>query len=335
MRHKDSSLKDYYAVLGVPHDAGGAAIRDAFRKMAKRYHPDVASAGADYSDRFREINEAYDILGNPNSKKEYDLDRASMGDPRWHNFRETGKRSQERPQEAEPVRSTPADVPKNEWFDGNEEESWEQPAEKKGIFDKVFGYKRSDEGTSSTRRREEPDSRFGDLETEVLVTLAEVLRGASRVINLRRKGSSDAPRQFTVEVPRGVRPGHVIRLKGKGRTSLSRGTTGDLFVSVRYAAHPEFRIDGFDLFHSIVLRPWQFVLGDVVSVPTIEGGLQTKIPKGSIPGQRLKIREQGLPKNDGSRGDLVLTLKIELPQELSSSERQAWEQLRDSDRRTR
>ena len=335
MKRKDTSLKDYYAILGVPPDANGAAIRDAFRKMAKRFHPDVAAAGEDYSDRFREINEAYDTLGNTRSRKEYDLDRSSAGDPRWYEFGEARKSSHGRPREAEPVKPKPAKESKNEWFDDSEAESWDQPTERKGIFDKVFGYKTSEEEGSGRSRREGPDSRYGDLETELLVTLAEVLRGASRVINLRRKGSSDAPRQFTVEVPRGVRPGHVIRLKGKGRTSLSRGTTGDLFVSVHYAAHPEFRIDGFDLYHTIILRPWQFVLGDVVSVPTIEGGLQTKVPKGSIPGQRLKIREQGLPNSELSRGDLVLTLKIELPQELSNEERRAWELVRDSDRRTR
>jgi curved DNA-binding protein len=120
----------------------------------------------------------------------------------------------------------------------------------------------------------------------------------------------------------------VIRLEGKGRTSLSRGTTGDLFVSIRYASHPDFQICGYDLHHRIVLRPWQFALGDVVTVPTIEGELQTKVLAGSRPGQNLKIRNQGLSKGVEERGDLFVELQIEFPQRLSVEAKQAWEAVR-------
>lgn len=332
MKRKASSRTDYYAVLGVAPGASQAEIRDGYRRMAKRYHPDVAPSNLDHEERFRKINEAYDILGHPESRKDYDLDRDASRSSRWKDFGQAARETAA-PETAEPEFARPTEKPQNEWFEDDADEGWDEEPERSGVFDKVFGYKRQQsESRSRSSRKSGPDVRYGDLETEVQVTLNEVLTGATRVINLRRKGSSDAPRQFTVEVPPGVRAGHVICLKGKGRTSLSRGTTGDLYVSVRYAPHPEFRIDGCDLTHTLVLRPWQFVLGDIVKVPTLEGSLQAKIPPGSIPGHRLKLRGHGLPESESVRGDLVLTLKLDIPQDLDSAARRAWEQVRDTDR---
>ncbi len=332
MRRQDNGQTDYYAVLGVRSGASQAEVRDAYRRMAKRFHPDVASPGVDHTERFRQINEAYDVLGNPETRKEYDLDRDAAHSSRWKDFG-SHSRPEAEPEVSEPEFAQPTEKPQNEWFEDDEDESWDEAPERSGVFDKVFGYKRSQAASRShSSRKSGPDVRYGDLETEVQVTLNEVLQGATRVINLRRKGSSDAPRQFTVDVPPGVKAGHVICLKGKGRTSLSRGTTGDLYVTVRYAPHSEFRIDGVDLTHTLVLRPWQFVLGDVVKVPTLDGSIQAKIPTGSIPGQRLKLRGHGLPQSKNVRGDLVVTLKLEIPQDLGPEARRAWEQVRDSDR---
>ncbi len=326
MKRKPSNQTDYYAVLGVAPGASQSEVRDGYRRMAKRFHPDVTPTDVDHEERFRQINEAYDVLGNPDSRKEYDLDRDAADNPRWKDFGHTSSRP------TEPEFARPTEKPQNEWDEDDGDEGWDDTPEKAGVFDKVFGFKRgSSEKRSHSTRKAGPDVRYGDLETEVLVTLNEVLQGATRVINLRRKGSSDAPRQFTVDVPPGVKAGHVICLRGKGRTSLSRGTTGDLYVTVRYALHPEFRIDGSDLTHTLVLRPWQFVLGDVIKVPTIDGSIQAKIPAGSIPGQRLKLGGHGLPESGNVRGDLLVTLKLDIPQGLDAAARKAWEQVRDTD----
>lgn len=343
---KRDGLKDYYAILGVAINVDQNEIRLGYRRMAKRFHPDVTPKGEDYSERFRTINEAYSVLGDPVRRKEYDKEREALKDPRWVNFEEPTvepapesqpgpkprSRSWHRRQSRSHGRSHGETTSaKNEWFDESSDDEWAEPEARKGLFDKVFGYG----GNQTHSARDVADPRYGDLETEVLVTLSEVINGAMRVINLRRKGSSEPPRQHSIEIPRGVPHGHVLRLKGKGRTSLSRGTTGDLFVTVRYAPHPDFRLDGFDLHHEIQLRPWQFVLGDAVRVPTVDGGVQAKVPAGSVPGQRLRLRNHGLPRSDSDRGDLVVKLGVSLQGSVSVEERRAWEHLRDLEQRGR
>lgn len=333
MKRRPDFQFDYYAILGVGSKADIQEIRDAYRRMAKRFHPDVTPPGEDYSKQFRDINNAYNVLGNPQLKREYDKDRAATGDPRWVNFEEfEASPRRERREERREARKEPK--PDSGWFDESDDDSWVKPKkERSGLFDKFFGSDDDPKSNEAKKDQRVPDIRHGDLETEVVVTLAEVLRGTTRVINLRRKGSTETPRQFTVEIPSGVPKGHMIRLEGKGRTSLSRGTVGDLYVTVRYAPNHDFEVNGSDIFHTVVLRPWQFVLGDVVSVPTIEDSLKARVPEGSIPGQRLKIRGQGLPRGKRSRGDLVVTLQLEIPQALTTEERVAWERLRDASKR--
>ena len=333
---KHDSLKDYYAILGVAINADESEIRFGYRRMAKRYHPDVAQEGQDYAERFRQINEAYSILGNAERRKEYDKERKAVNDPRWVNFEEAtvepepepgsrGRRKSRSRHRRHTGSHSAGNTAKNEWLDETGDDEWDEPETRTGLFGKVFGY------TANQTRpaREIPDPRYGDLETEVLVTLNEVVNGVMRVINLRRKGTSERPRQHSIEIPKGVPHGHVLRLKGKGRTSLSRGTTGDLFVTVRYAPHPDFRLDGFDLHHEMQLQAWQLVLGDAVKVPTVDGAVQAKVPAGSVPGQRLRLRQHGLPRSESDRGDLVVRLGVCLPRNLTVEERRVWEQLRD------
>lgn len=325
MKKEGDSLEDYYSILGVSLEATALEIRDGYRQMVKRYHPDVSPSNLEHEERLRKIIEAYDVLGNSSLRNKYDADRAAVKGSSWGDFENV----------SEPSLKTEA-VPshrksRQEWLDDDDDGQRGDPVQGTAIFGKAFGDSQRRSERDSKKERDGPDVRYGDLETEVLVTLNEVLLGAVRVINVRRKGTSESPRQYTIQVPQGVGTGHVIRLKGKGRTSLSRGTTGDLFVSIRYASHPDFQIGGNDLHHRIVLRPWQFVLGDVVTVPTIEGELQTKVPAGSLPGQNLKIRNQGLPKGGEERGDLYVELQMELPQRLSVEAKQAWEAVRRTD----
>jgi len=325
MKKEGDSLTDYYSILGVSLEATALEIRDGYRQMAKWYHPDVSPSSLEHEERFRKIIEAYDVLGDPNLRKKYDVDWAAVKGSSWGDFENV----------SEPSLKTGA-VPdrrssRQEWLDDDDGGHRGEPVQRADVFGKAFGDSQRPSKRDPEEGRDSPDVRYGDLETEVLVTLNEVLQGAIRVINVRRKGTSESPRQYTIQVPQGVETGHVIRLKGKGRTSLSRGTTGDLFVSIRYAPHPDFQIGGYDLHHRIVLRPWQFVLGAVVTVPTIEGEIQATVPAGSLPGESLKIRNQGLPRGADERGDMVVELQIEWPQRLSVEAKQAWEAVRRTD----
>ena len=319
MSLRGDDRKDYYTVLGLAPTASNDEIRDSYRRLAKQFHPDVASLEREPTERFRDINEAYAILGNPGRRKDYDLDRAA-DETSGRRFEESERSSSPKASPSESVESKGGGL-------------WDEGRSHPGRFNPVDAddrYKGRVEGGRSGA-----DVRYGDIQTELLVTLNEVLTGASRVINLPRKELSETPRQFTVEVPRGVRPGHVIRLRGRGRTSLSRGTRGDLFVSVGYAAHPDFQVNGVHLNSNVLLHPWQFVLGDVVRVPSIEGSLNARIPQGSVPGQSLRLHQHGLPDGKNHRGDLVLQLGLEFPRQLTAQERRAWEAVRQASQSAR
>ena len=312
MNLREDHRKDYYTVLGLAPAASNDQIRDSYRRLAKQFHPDVASPDRKPTERFRDINEAYAILGNPVRRKDYDQDRAA-DQARGSRIKESEPSSSHKASPSEPV-----EIERPGWWDEGRNHSG-----------------RVDAGECYEGRGSGADVLYGDIQTELLVTLNEVLTGASRVINLPRKELSETPRQFTLEVPRGVRPGHVIRLRGRGRTSLSRGTRGDLFVSVGYAAHPDFKVNGVDLHGHVLLHPWQFVLGDVVRVPSIEGSLSARIPQGSVPGQSLRLHQYGLPDGNNHRGDLVFELGLEFPRQLTVQERRAWEAVRQASQSAR
>ena len=159
-----------------------------------------------------------------------------------------------------------------------------------------------------------------------MVTLEEALHGATRQVSLRRGGSKKVE-TYQVKIPRGVREGQRIRLAGQGEAGERGGKSGDLFLRVRLARHPDFIVQGADLIHEVRIAPWQAVLGDQLVVPTLEGNARLKVPPGTQGGQRFRLRGCGLPGVSGSRGDLYVVAQIAIPKKLSDREREIWEQL--------
>jgi DnaJ-class molecular chaperone len=190
-----------------------------------------------------------------------------------------------------------------------------------------------------------------DIEAEMLVSLEEAARGAIRPISLRLtrrcercqgtgqgrnrrpcpacggKGQITDIKQYRVGIPAGVRDGQRLRLAGRGQAGVGNGPPGDLFLIVRLAKHPDFRVEGSDLYVDVELAPWEAVLGANVSVPTLQGNVNIIIPAGSQNGQKLRLRERGLPSSEGGSGDLYAVLNIQVPKRLSERERALWEQL--------
>ncbi|NBR63045.1 MAG: J domain-containing protein, partial [Verrucomicrobia bacterium] len=159
----------------------------------------------------------------------------------------------------------------------------------------------------------------------LMVTLEEALRGATREVTLQRgEGKTET---YRVKIPSGVREGQRIRLPGKGESGRSGGGSGDLYLRVRLARHPDLRVEGSDLFADLEVAPWEAVLGASVAVPTLEGMVMLKVPAGSTAGQKLRLRGQGLPREDGSRGDLYALLEIVVPAEVGPGEKELWEKL--------
>ena len=159
-----------------------------------------------------------------------------------------------------------------------------------------------------------------------MVSLEEALHGATRQVSLRRAGSKKVE-TYQVKIPRGVREGQRIRLAGQGEAGERGGKSGDLFLRVRLARHPDFTVEGADLVHELRIAPWQAILGDQLLVPTLEGNARLKIPPGTQGGQRFRLRGRGLPGVSGSRGDLYVVVQIAIPKKLSEREREVWKQL--------
>jgi len=167
--------------------------------------------------------------------------------------------------------------------------------------------------------------RGSDIEGDLMVTLEEALRGSAREVTLQRGG--EKTETYRVKIPPGVREGQRIRLAGKGESGRSGGESGDLYLRVRFARHPDVRVEGSDLYVDLELAPWEAVLGANVPVPTLDGPVTLKVPAGSAAGQKLRLRGQGLPREDGGRGDLYAVLAIAVPTAISPEEKKLWESL--------
>jgi curved DNA-binding protein len=183
---------------------------------------------------------------------------------------------------------------------------------------------------SSGRGRANRPRRGGDIESDLLVTLPEVLHGAVRPLSLRRRDpqtGEPVTETFRVRIPTGATEGRLIRVPGKGEPGVRGGSPGDLFLRVRLARHPDFRVQGADLYHDLPLAPWEAVLGATVSVPTLEGTVDVRIPPLAQRGQQLRLRGRGLPVEGGGRGDLLVVLAVSIPEQVTAEERKAWEAL--------
>ena len=305
--------RDYYKTLGVKRTAAAEEIARAFRKLARKYHPDVNPGNAKAEAKFKEISEAHEVLGDPEKRRRYDAlgTRLKAG------------------QEFTPPHGWAATPP---------------PPRKEGFFSDFFhmlfgGGRSAADGDSAYWRPAPPPppDRGADVETEMTITLEQAYKGDQITVAQRAPvgatGSSEtAIRKYDVRVPAGIRDGARIRLAGQGRPGRTKKTPpGDLFIKVHIAPHPVFRRRDHDIEMELPISPWEGALGAKVRVPTLDGRVEMMLPPGSQSGRRLRLREKGMPRPDGARGDQFVVLKIVVPETLSDRERELFEQLiRDS-----
>jgi len=286
------SYTDYYEVLGVPRDADQDAIRRAYRKLARDYHPDLNS-DSDAEERFKELGEAYEVLSDAEKRERYDR----LGD-RWR----------EAEREA-PGESFEDFFAQQAFGDGTRVEFGED------LFEALFGA-RAGRGSGPLRGR--------DREAVLELLLEDALAGGRRRLTLDG-------REVNVNFPAGVRDGQLIRLAGQGGEGRGGGPPGDLFLRVALKTHPRFRRRGdHDLDVDLSITPSKAALGATVAVQTPTGSAQVRVPAGSSSGRRLRLRGRGLPKRGGGSGDLHAIVKIVVPKELSDRERELYEQLAES-----
>lgn len=310
--------KDYYQTLGVPRTATDDEIKKAFRKLARQYHPDVAKDKKKSEEKFKEINEAYEVLGDPAKRKKFDelgadwKSGAEFRRPPGHGGYGGG-------QPFRGGRATEADFE----FGGTGFSDF---------FEQVFGSARRGQGGFGRppgSMGEESAERGQDIEGDIMVTLEEAMRGSVREVNVRHpSGRTIKTETHQVKIPPGVTEGQKLRLSGRGSPGAGGGTAGDLYLRVRLAKHPDFEVDGHNLIHELELAPWEAVLGAEISVPTLDGPVKIKISAGTQGGQKLRVRGRGLPQRDGSRADLIVVTRIVTPAKIADAEKKLWEQLK-------
>ncbi len=314
-----TDFKDYYAILGVARDASADDIKQAFRKLARLYHPDVAKDKATAEERFKEINEANEVLSDPEKRKKYDL----MGSGPGEGPAGFGSASPSQDEHEFHFGGTGFSDFFERYFSGGSRFGFNEDLG--GGFGRGPG--RPGAGPAAAQRG-------SDIEGDLLVTLEEAMHGALRPVSLRsldRRTGEEKARSFTLRIPPGATDGRRIRVPGQGEPGWGGAPGGDLFLRVRHAAHPDFTTRESDVYHELDVAPWEAVLGAEVVVPTLDGTIKLRIPAHSRNGLNIRVRSRGLPKGKtGGRGDFFLVLNVVLPAELGQQERALWEQLRAS-----
>ena len=308
--------KDYYETLGVSKTASQDEIRKAFRKLARKHHPDVAKKkDKDAAEaKFKEINEAYEVLGDPAKREKYD----TLGADWEKGGAQAGGYPGGFPGGGGGFSGGPGGA---EFHFGGTGFS--------DFFEAFFGGGREKRGGSTFGHGFEQmhtPRRGHDVQADIMVTLDEVLHGSRRQISLRRE-NSDKVETYDVRIPPGVRENQKIRLAGQGGSGPGGGPAGDLFLRVNLQQHPEFTVAGNDLVHDVTLQPWEAALGTSITIPTLEGSARLKLPPGTQPGRRFRLKGRGLPMAGGQRGDLYAVVELEIPKSLTKEQRELWEKL--------
>ncbi len=298
------SYKDYYKVLEVDRKASSDDIAKSFKKLARKYHPDLNQGDTKAEEKFKEINEAYEVLKDAEKRKLYDR----LG----HNWQH-GQQFQ--------------GAPGFEGFNFNFDRQQFNNGGFSDFFEVLFGQGGRAGGPggfgpdpfSSFSRRQRKGS---DILTDISISLEDALKGGPRNINL---GGALSNRTLEVNIPAGIKEGAKLRLSGQGN-SVPGGIAGDLFLRIKFLPHPVLGVDGTDITYDLNLSPWEAALGATIRVPTLEGEIEMNIPKGTSSGRRFRLRGRGLG-TEAARGDQMIRAMIKTPEDISNEEKELWEKL--------
>jgi curved DNA-binding protein len=319
--------KDYYKILGVDRNATEKEIKRAYRKLARKFHPDVNPGDKNAEERFKEINEAHEVLSDPDKRSKYDQLGAN-----WQQWQRRG--------------GDPGNFDWSQWFAGGAQGGGAPGGVRvewsgdigdllggagggfSDFFRAIFGGGMGGTGSPGA------GSPFGgvtgqramrgqDLEAQVEITLEEALQGTTRTLE------RDDGRQVRVKIPPGARTGSRVRVSGKGGPGYGGSAAGDLYLAIKVKPHPVFRRNGNDLRCDVPVDLYTAVLGGQVQVPTLNGDVSLKIPPGTDGGKTFRLRGRGMPdpRKPERRGNLLVTVQVQVPEKLSARERELFEEL--------
>ncbi|WP_405983643.1 DnaJ C-terminal domain-containing protein [Streptomyces sp. NBC_00872] len=309
--------QDYYEVLGVPRTAGDEEIQQAYRKLARRHHPDI-NKDPRAEERFKEVNEAYGVLSDPDTRARYDRFgpdfRKFPGSPGDYDERVAAAAGRGPGGRASTGGGWTAPGGGTRFAQGTR--GAYQDVDFEDLFSDLFGGAGRGGGRGNV-----PGA---DQEAELELTVEEAYRGGRRAVGL---AGPDGRRDYQVTVPRGVTDGQRIRLAGEGGRGGRDAPAGDLYLRVRIRPHDRYRLEGHDIHVRLPVTPWEAALGATVPLPTPGGTAKVTVPPGSSSGRRLRLRGEGMPRARGTDGDLYAELRVMVPPRPTDRERELFEEL--------
>jgi curved DNA-binding protein len=311
--------RDFYEALGVPRSASQDDIQRAYRKLARQYHPDV-NKSPDAEERFKELSEAYDVLSDPETRRKYDAFGPDFRQVPDDVDPDTWARSRAYAEARPGPGGSTGSRGGRGWGSGGGSRFTTEGMEGvdiEGLLGEMFG------GAGRASRGWGP-IHGADQEAELELSVEDAYRGGRRSITL---SGPEGPRNFDVNIPAGVVDGQRIRLAGQGGQGTGGAAAGDLYLVVRIAPHPRYRLDGRDIHVDLPITPWEGALGGSVPVDTPDGEATVKVPRGTSTGRRLRLRGRGLPSHKGRPGDLFAEAKVMVPRELTKEEERLFEEL--------
>ncbi len=313
-------FRDYYEILGASRTASQEEIQRSYRKLARKFHPDVNKA-PDAEEKFKEINEAYEVLKDPEKRKKYDelgehwkTGQEFRPPPGWDFQRDFGQGGRGGPNEFQ----------------------WGGTGGFSDFFEALFGGQRVRQGFGGGRRGAGPvwSQAGADQEATVRIGLEDAFHGATKPITLQMQTVtpdgqlSVQEKTYEVKIPAGIMTGQKIRLSGQGGEGAGGGPRGDLYLKIEIQPHGAYRLKDRDIYVDLPVSPWEAVLGSEVQISTLSGPLTLKIPPGTQSGQKLRLRGKGMPNPKGSTGDLYAVIRIMVPKHPSKREQELFDELR-------
>ncbi len=318
--------KDYYQLMGVERTATQDEIKRAYRKLARKYHPDV-SKESDAEIRFKEVGEAYEVLKDPEKRAAYDQLGANWkagqdfnAPPDWDAGFEFGGGG----------------------FTGRGDSQYREAGSGafSDFFESLFGQGFQQAGSRSHGGRQQSGfhSAGSDHHAKILIDLEDAMNGATRSISLRVPGVdagghvSTKERVLKVNIPKGVKQGQHIRLSGQGNPGMGQGQAGDLYIEIEFNPHSIYRVEGRDVYLNLPIAPWEAALGASIKAPTPGGAVDLKIKPGSANGSKMRLKGRGIPASSSSNsaGDLYVILQITTPPANTDKEKEAYEKMKQS-----
>ncbi len=282
-------FKDYYKILGLETSkVTGEEIKTAYREQAKKYHPDVNIGDKKSEDRFKDINEAYKILSQTQSKRKYDR--------QWNNY--IGRKKAKTESEKSNTQNE--------------------------FFSMLFGSNQNNEEPEIKKAKKVP-AKGENIETEINVSIEEAYYGSEKKVSLRTVDGK--MKTFSIKVPSGIRSNEKVRLIGQGKNGVNGGKNGDLFIKINIKNDSKFKLNGNNLVTDLYLSPWEAALGTRVSIDGIDEKVSLYIPPGIQSGEKIKIPCKGYQDGKGGRGDLVAEVKTVVPRKLAENEKELFERL--------